>query len=132
MGRDRLPFSIPLEEDIGEAQVNIDRNAFVGAGCHGAAPNHRRRAENADRHIVNNQARHAKGPGFKCATQHGRSRQEAAVRLRHAPLRREDALDERTISLYPRASELLLDVAKLVFVVHADVARQSRKLTLSA
>ena len=125
MRRDRLPFSIPLEENVGEAQANIDHKAFVRAGCDGAASDHGCRPENADRHIFNNHARHAKGLGFKCAPQHVRSRQDAAIRLRDAPLRREDAFKERTISLDPRAGELLLDVAKLVFVVHAVVTRQS-------
>jgi hypothetical protein len=87
MRRDRLPFSIPFEEHVGEAQLNIDRKALVRAGCHGAASHHGPRAETADRHIVNNQARHAK-------------------------LRREGALDEHRISIHPRAGELLLDVAK--------------------
>ena len=119
MRRHRLPFSIPLEENIGEAQLNSDRKAFVRAGCNGAASDHGGRAENADRHIVNNHARHAKGLGFKGATQQVRSRQDAAVRLGDAPLRREDALNERTISLHPRAGELLLNVAKVLFVVHA-------------
>jgi hypothetical protein len=41
--------------------------------------------------------------------------------LRDAPLRREDALDERTISLDPRAGELLLDVAKVLFGVYGSI-----------
>ena len=126
MRRDRLPFSMPLEEHVSEAQAHIDHKAFVRAGGDGAASHHGCRPEQADRDIINNQARHAKGLGFKCAPQHVRARQDAAVRLCDAPLRREDALNERTIALDPRAGELLLDVTKLVFVVHAPSLSSSR------
>jgi hypothetical protein len=129
MRRDCLPFSVPLEENVSEAQANIDRKALVSAGCNGAASDHGCRAEHADRHIVNNHARHAKGLGFECATQHVRSRQDAAVRLGDAPFRRKDTFNERTIPLHPCAGKLLLDVAKLAFVVHAVVTGQQCKFT---
>lgn len=124
MRRDRLPFSISLEEHIGKAQSNIECKVLVRAGCGGAASDHGCRAEYADRHFVNSHALHAKGPSSKYNEQHVRARQDAAVRLRDAPLRREDALDERTILLYPRAGELLLDVAKVVLVFHNVVTHQ--------
>ncbi len=38
MRRDRLPFSIPLEEYVGEAHATVDVETLVGATGGGAAP----------------------------------------------------------------------------------------------
>jgi hypothetical protein len=58
-------------------------------------------------------------------SKHRASTQNASVRLRHAPFRRENIFDERTVVLTPRSRKLLFDVFELA--VHRRLI--ARRLT---